>query len=274
MATDSESPQTPDERESVHRDLAGALEAGQFFLVYQPTIDLQTNGFAGVEALLRWRHPTRGVLAPDAFFAELEASDQIVDVGRWTLDSACRQGALWHAKGYRFSVSVNVARAQFERPGFVDDVVAALAQSRFNPALLVLELGQRAVLAPGADTPLRLAALANLGVRLSVDDFVLGSSSMDTLSGVPVDVVKIARASIKVVRSDKAAAKYLHELMTAARHRGVRVVAAGVEDAKQRKALRLESVDVGQGYLFSRPAEVPDVDRFLEDFALFSGDPL
>src|SRR5271167_4253303 len=122
MGTDS----TESSDDSVHRGLAGeladALARDQFFLVYQPAIDLQTNAFAGVEALIRWRHPKRGVLAPDAFIDELEADGQILPVGRWALQTACAQGAAWHDKGYRFAVSVNVSPRQLESETFRDDV--------------------------------------------------------------------------------------------------------------------------------------------------------
>jgi EAL domain-containing protein (putative c-di-GMP-specific phosphodiesterase class I) len=106
-------------------DLAAALETHQFFLVYQPTIDLETNAFAGVEALIRWRHPTRGVLSPEVFIEELEVSGEIVPVGKWALQTACAQGAGWHDKGYRFKVSVNVSPRQFSFAGFYEDVASA-----------------------------------------------------------------------------------------------------------------------------------------------------
>jgi EAL domain-containing protein (putative c-di-GMP-specific phosphodiesterase class I) len=255
-------------------ELAQALERHEFFLVYQPAIDLQTGAFAGVEALIRWRHPSRGVLGPDRFMHELAASDLVSEVGRWTLTTACRQGALWHRKGYRFTVSVNIAPRQFARRGFVDDVVGALTASRFNPALLVLEFAQRTLLKSDRDTAPRLKKLVNLGVRLSVDDFDLGHSSLDDLAAVPVSTVKLSRVSVSSVVESKKGAARVHELVALARSRGIQVVASGVEDAAQRELLASEQVDLGQGFLFSRPYEVAEIDRLLEDFALFSGKPL
>ncbi|MFI5036183.1 MAG: EAL domain-containing protein [Acidimicrobiales bacterium] len=254
--------------------LAHAVEHHEFFLVYQPAIDLQTGAFAGVEALLRWRHPVRGVLSPDDFLDQLAASDLVTAVGRWTLETACRQGALWHRKGYRFSVSVNVAPRQFARAGFVDDVVDALTTSRFNPALLVLEFAQRTLLKGDRGTGSRVAQLVNLGVRLSVDDFDLGRSSLEDLANRSVTTVKLSRASVAAVVDSKKGATQLHELVALARARGVPVIASGVEDAAQRELLTSERVDLGQGFLFSRPFEVVEIDQLLEDFALFSGKPL
>ncbi|HVB70190.1 MAG TPA: EAL domain-containing protein [Acidimicrobiales bacterium] len=253
---------------------ANALAGREFFLVYQPAIDLQTGAFAGVEALIRWRHPTRGVLSPEDFLDDLSASDQVGAVGRWTLEKACRQGALWHRKGYRFSVSVNVAPRQFADAGFVDDVVAALNASRFNPTLLVLEFAQRTLTSKDPDTAARLARLVGLGVRLAVDDFELGRSSLDDLADLFVTTVKVSRESVASVVGAAKGTANLHKLVALARARGVQVIASGVEDSAQRELLAAERVDQGQGYLFSRPYEVDEIDRSLEDFSLFSGKPL
>ncbi|MGH9021147.1 MAG: EAL domain-containing protein [Acidimicrobiales bacterium] len=255
-------------------ELAAALEGHQFFLVYQPAIDLQTGAFAGVEALIRWRHPTRGVLGPDDFLATLADSDLIAEVGRWVLTTACRQGALWHRKGYRFNVSVNVAARQFARPSFVDDVVGALTQSRFNPAMLTLELAEKSLVKGNRDVAPRLAKIANLGVRIAVDDFALGRSTLAELERFPVTSIKLSRASIASVVTTKRGAARLGELVAEATAQGVAVIASGVEDAEQRELLATERVAAGQGFLFSRPHEVAEIDRFLEDFALFSGKPL
>jgi EAL domain-containing protein (putative c-di-GMP-specific phosphodiesterase class I) len=254
--------------------LAQAAEGHEFFLVYQPAIDLQTGAFAEVEALLRWRHPTRGVLGPDRFMDELAASALMVSVGQWTLATACRQGALWHRKGYRFTVSVNIAPRPFARKAFVDDVVTALTASRFNPALLVLEFAQKTLLKGDRNVGPRLTKLVNLGVCLSVDDFDLGRSSLDDLAHVPVTIVKLSRESVSSVVASNEGASEVHELVALARSRGVQVIASGVEDAAQRELLASENVDLGQGFLFSRPFEVDEIDRILEDFALFSGKPL
>lgn len=274
MAKDAGPRDTGHRVSDLDTQLAAAVAANEFFLVYQPAIDLQTSAFAGVEALLRWRHPTRGVLTPEDFMEDLAASDLVATVGQWTLETACRQGALWHRKGYRFTVSVNIAPRQFARRAFVDDVVAALTTSRFNPALLVLEFSQRTLVKGDRDTAPRLASLVNLGVRLAVDDFNLGRSTLDELANLSVTTVKLSRRSIASVVGAAKGAAQLNELVAAARSRGVQVIASGVEDAAQREFLASEHVDQGQGFLFSRPYEVTEIDRFLEDFALFSGKPL
>lgn len=272
MVKDATPPDDAEPDADLLSELVEALERHEFFLVYQPAIDLQTGAFAGVEALLRWRHPVRGAIGPDRFMGALSGSDLVTDVGRWTLATACRQGALWHRKGYRFSVSVNVAPRQYASAAFGDDVADALAASRFNPELLVLEFHQGTLL--DGDGASSLAALTALGVRISVDDFDLADSALDDLAGVPVSTIKLSRASVSSVVDSKRGAARVHELVAQARARGVQVIASGVEDAAQRELLASERVDQGQGFLFSRPYEVAEIDRFLEDFALFSGKPL
>jgi EAL domain-containing protein (putative c-di-GMP-specific phosphodiesterase class I) len=274
MANDSE-PSTPGwNHEASAEELASAYENDEFFLVYQPTIDLQTSAFAGVEALIRWRHPVEGIVGPDRFIHALERSGMIVEVGRWTLETACRQGALWHSKGYRFTVSVNVARKQFERTEFLDDVTAALTSSRFDPSLLVLEFSQQTLFDGGSQARQLLSELAALGVHAAVDDFSLGHSTLSQLEQFPIDIVKLNRTSIEGIADSDEAAALVHALVELARSRNVQIIASGIEDAEQRRRLQVEQVSIGQGFLFSRPHEVVDIDRFLEDFALFSGRPL
>ena len=255
-------------------DLAGALDAGQFFLVYQPTIDLETNGFAGVEALLRWRHPTKGVLGPDSFIDELEETGGIVSVGRWALETAALDGASWHDKGYRFNVSVNISPRQFSHDGFFDDVAGALRDSRFDPSLFVLEFGLRALSDDPGASKQRLGALRELGVRIAVDDFEPGQSALDVIQEFGVDVVKLDRDFTASLATTSGDASLVHSLVQLSESRHIQVIAAGIEDSDQRETLQNERVQVGQGYLFSHPYEAAEIDTYLEDFSIFSGKPL
>jgi EAL domain-containing protein (putative c-di-GMP-specific phosphodiesterase class I) len=274
MAKDAADESENSTRRALASELAEALAQGQFFLVYQPTIDLQTNAFAGVEALIRWRHPERGVLTPDAFIDELEADDEILPVGRWALHTACAQGAAWHDRGYRFAVSVNVAKRQLESDGFRDDVADALSSSRFDPALLVLEFAQGTLLSDEEGSLFRVKQLKTLGVRLAVDDFEPGESALDELEKFDIDIVKLDREFISAISTSSAAAGLVHGLVKLSDTRHVQVIAAGIEDSDQRERLANEKVHVGQGFLFSQPHEADEIDRYLEDFAIFSGKPL
>ncbi len=274
MGTDSAGSSEDSASRGLAGELADALANDQFFLVYQPTIDLQTNAFAGVEALIRWRHPERGVLSPDAFIDELESDGQILPVGRWALHTACAQGAAWHDKGYRFAVSVNVSPRQLESKTFRDDVADALTSSRFDPALLVLEFAQGTLLNKQKTSSIRVKQLKSLGVRLAVDDFEPGESALDELEKFSVDIVKLDREFIAAISTSSAAASLVHGLVQLSDTRHVQVIAAGIEDSEQRERLANEKVHVGQGFLFSVPHEADEIDRYLEDFAIFSGKPL
>jgi diguanylate cyclase len=259
------------DRDDVISDLEEAVEKGQFFLVYQPEIDLHTNAFVGVEALLRWRHPEHGVVNPDSFLSTLESTGLIIPVGRWALTTACAQGAEWHDKGYRFSVSVNISVRQFESSQFVDDVDEVLKSSRFPRALLVLEFAQSMV-SNGSGVQLR--ALKELGVRLAVDDFAPGTSRLSDLEDSPIDIVKLERQFIASMSDSTTAVAQVHELVELSKKMNLQIVASGIEDAQQRERLQLEDVSVGQGFHFSRPHEAQEIDHYLEDFSIFSGKPL
>ncbi len=249
-----------------------ALEADQFFLVYQPEFDLRTNAFVGVEALIRWRHPERGELAPRDFLPALEADGGIVPVGRWTLLTACLQGSEWHDKGYRFSVSVNISIPQAARQEFFTEVEAALTTTRFPAALLVLEFSQ-AVLHAGAPFVKRLVELRVLGVRIAIDDFEPDHSSIIDLEGLPVDIVKLDRDFINDA-TRVPSAQLINAVVDQAKVQHIQVVAAGVEDADQSELLRIGNVGVGQGFHFSRPREAAEIDQMLLDFSIFSGKPI
>ena len=259
------------ERHDVNSDLDEAVTMGQFFLVYQPEIDLHTNAFVGVEALLRWRHPERGVVNPDSFVPALESTGLILPVGRWALSTACAQGAEWHDKGYRFAVSVNISALQFESSDFVDDVDEILMSSRFPRALLVLEFAQSIVSSDSGD---QLRALKDLGVRLAVDDFTPGKSELSALADTPIDIIKLERRFISSMSDSRTAVAQVHELVELSKKMNLQIVASGIEDAEQRQRLQLEDVAVGQGFHFSRPHEAQEIDHYLEDFSIFSGKPL
>ena len=252
-------------------ELAHALVTGQFFLVYQPMFDLNTSAFSGVEALIRWRHPERGVLGPAQFLDELESSGVIGAVGRWALATACHQGAEWHARGYRFSVSVNVSSLQLNSVDFVDDVAIAITASRFPPHALVLEIAGASL---SDSVTARLRSLHALGVRVAIDDFDPTIASIDDLASGPIDIVKLDRRVIARLSAQSSSSSGLHDLVTHAANLGISVIAAGVEDADQRRILQVEHVGAGQGFLFATPHEAHEIDDFLKGYSIFTGEPL
>jgi diguanylate cyclase (GGDEF)-like protein len=253
-----------DDHRHLEVDLQGALEAGQFFLVYQPTVDLSTGAFTGVEALLRWRRPERGVVQPNDFIPALEASGLIVPVGTWVLEDACRQGAKWHQQGYRFTVSVNISARQLERNQIVDEVRDALSASGFDPDMLILEFTETTLMHDVEPTVIRLEQLKALGVRIAIDDFGTGYSSLGYLRQFPIDVLKIDRSFVSGIADTTESAALIHTLVQLGKVLGLDTIAEGVETDDQRMRLKAEKVDIGQGFLFARPLEVEDVDRLLK----------
>lgn len=256
-----------EDHRSLAVDLGRALEADEFFLVYQPTIDLQSSALTGVEALLRWRHPRRGIVEPADFIPELETSGLIVPVGTWVLNTACRQGALWHDSGHRLDVSVNVSVLQLARPEFVREVQQALATSGFDASKLTLEFTESTLMRDGIDTVARLQALKSMGVRLAVDDFGTGYSSLAYLRQFPMDIVKIDRSFIAGLSTSSEASALVHALVQLGKALNLQTVAEGIEDDDQRLHLQVEDVDIGQGFLFSVPLEVKDADAFLARYS-------
>jgi len=263
----------PSMQESVdhHRklevDLQGALEASQYFLVYQPTVDLATGAFTGVEALLRWNHPERGVVQPDNFIPALESSGLIISVGSWVLHEACRQGAIWHKRGHTFTVSVNISAKQLERDQLVTDVQEALSMSGFDPHLLILELTETALMHDSGATLSRLMLLKALGVRIAIDDFGTGYSSLAYLRQFPIDILKIDRSFVSGIADSTESTALVHTLVQLGKVLGIETIAEGVETDDQRTRLETERVDTGQGFLFARPLTVKDLDRLLSDSA-------
>jgi diguanylate cyclase (GGDEF)-like protein len=252
-----------EERRRLERDLHTALHDDQFFLQYQPIVDLTSGAISGVEALLRWRHPDRGVVQPDAFIPVLEANGLIVPVGKWVLETACRQGARWLEQGHRIDLSVNLSGRQVEREQLVDDVRGALDASGLDPAVLVLELTETSLMHEVETIVARLDLLKALGLRVAIDDFGMGYSSISYLQQFPVDILKIDQSFVSRIAESPASAALVHTLVQLAKVLGLVTVAEGIETEEQLTSLRAEMVDYGQGYLMSRPVDVPAIDRLL-----------
>jgi EAL domain-containing protein (putative c-di-GMP-specific phosphodiesterase class I) len=236
-------------------DLRGALDAGQFRLVYQPIYNLDDLSLVGVEALIRWQHPTLGEVQPDEFIPLLEASGHIVDVGRWVLHEACRQMAIWHEGGDRLGISVNVSGRQLDRDVIIDDVRAALTASGLMPQDLTIEITETALMRNIDLTARRLRDLKTLGVQIAIDDFGTGYSSLAYLQRFPVDCLKIDRAFTDSITQSPESEALIHTLVQLGHDLGLKTLAEGVETAGQIDYLRGESVHEVQGFLLARPLD-------------------
>jgi diguanylate cyclase (GGDEF)-like protein len=256
-----------DDNRQIETDLNAALQDDQFFLLYQPTFDLSSGAFTGVEALLRWRHSTRGVILPDDFIPALEASGLIVAVGRWVLEEACDQGAAWQRQGHNVTVSINVSAKQLDRDQIITDVGNALTHSGFDPSLCVLELTETTLMHNLDDTVSRLSLLKALGVRIAIDDFGTGYSSLAYLRQFPIDVLKIDQSFVAGITDTSEAVAIVRAMVQLGRALGLETVAEGVENDGQRVQLAAENVDAAQGFLFARPLDVEAVSRLLDDSA-------
>ncbi len=251
------------DRLELKSDLDSALANDQFFLLYQPIFDLDSKHIRGVEALIRWQHPTRGVISPDDFIPVLEDSGMIIEVGRWVLNQACAQAASWQLQGYRTTMSVNVSMRQLETDGLVKDIEEALAASNFEPGSLVIEVTESTLMRDANATVSRLRKLKELGVMIAIDDFGTGYSSLAYLRQFPVDVLKIDRTFVAEMDGTPNSAALIHTLVELSRTLGLTTVAEGIEDDSQLEGLRNEQCDSGQGFIFSRPVEPAAIEAFL-----------
>jgi diguanylate cyclase (GGDEF)-like protein/PAS domain S-box-containing protein len=263
-------------RLQIESDLHQALAAGQLRVEYQPVIDLTTRAVAGFEALLRWRHPTLGEITPDVFIPIAEEAGLIVDIGRWVLDTACRQAATWHRRfGTRRSMAVNVSGRQLGAPELYDHVRDALATSGLDPTSLVLEITETALIDDAPTAVAVLERLRLLGIRLAVDDFGTGYSSLSHLRQFPIDIIKIDQSFVGIIGSDGEIPDIVRGLLELARTLHLETVAEGIESDDQLQQLRQLHCDQGQGFLFAKSLPSTVAEQLLEEQARRdSNDPL
>jgi diguanylate cyclase (GGDEF)-like protein len=250
------------DRLELESDLRGAVARGELFLVYQPILDLETSSIAAAEALLRWQHPTRGLIPPDDFIALAEESGVIVDIGAWVLETACEQAAHWSADGHAIRISVNVSARQLDDPSLLTDVRHALHRSGLDPDQLILEITETALMRDAEAAAEILSELKASGVHVAIDDFGTGYSSLAYLQQLPVDALKIDRTFITACEEND---PLISTLVQLGRSLGLRTIAEGIEDEAQHLRLQALGCDHGQGYLFAPPLEVAALERFLRD---------
>ena len=260
----SMSEQTMD-RIDMENDLRRAIERGELRLHYQPLVDLTTDRIVGFEALVRWQHPVRGLVPPLSFIPLAEETGLIVPLGRWVLETACRQAREWRDArpgAPQLMMSVNLSARQFGQPDLVDQVVAILAETGLDPTTLELEITESVVMDQSEVGIRTLHRLRDMGVRLVLDDFGTGYSSLAYLKHLPLDTIKIDRTFVAGL--DGEADRSIVEAVIALAH-GLRisVVAEGIETEAQFEILRAMGCDTGQGYLFARPLPEPDAARLL-----------
>jgi diguanylate cyclase (GGDEF)-like protein len=253
-----------EDRRQLNVDLQRALATGEFFLVYQPAIDLGTGMVSGVEALLRWRHPERGVVQPNDFIPALEASGLILPVGAWVLEQACAQGAIWQGQGHRLNVAVNISGRQLAADRIVDDVARALAESGLDPTRLTLEMTETSLMFELEEALPQLSMLKAVGVKMAIDNFGTGYSSLAYLRQFPIDILKIDRSFVADMANSAEAAALVHTLVRLGKVLDLETVAEGIETVAHLSQSRAEEIDTGQGFLVSRPIDASAVTRLVD----------
>ena len=247
-------------RKLLEADLRDAIDSDQLQLLYQPVVNKSGDTVVGVEALCRWKHPTRGEISPTEFIAIAEHSGLIIDLGNWVLRRACIDGRAWPG----LTIAVNVSSLQFRRMDFVDVVERILKDTNFDPARLELELTESVLLGNVDTAETAMVRLKALGVRLALDDFGTGYSSLLYLRRFPFDKLKIDRSFVRSIEKAADAAAIVHAIVSLGRGLGMKVTAEGVETADQQLFLRAAGVHSMQGYRFGRPVSIAEISARLQ----------
>jgi len=238
----------------LERDLREALQQEQWTLHYQPQVDMNSGRVVGVEVLLRWQHPDKGLIPPAGFIPLLEETRMILDVGRWVLQKACRQFQEWQQQGINLPcISVNISAWQFRDPHLLDDISDILAGCDLQANQLELEITESALMVDGYNPVATLEALKQMGLRIAIDDFGTGYSSLGYLKQFPLDALKVDRSFVKDLPNDSDDCAITQAIIGLASTLGLEVIAEGVETEAQREFLRSLGCRIYQGYLFSKP---------------------
>ena len=253
------------ERQSIEASLHRALERNEFLLHYQPKVDLKTEEITGVEALLRWPHPERGLLCPRQFISVAEDCGLMLPIGRWVLREACRQAKAWQKAGLRpINMAVNVSSIEFRNDDFLEGVTTILADTGLQPRYLEFELTESVLMRYADFTVQALQKLKAMGVRLAIDDFGTGYSSLSYLRQFPIDTLKVDQSFTQEIAANTGDATIITAVINMSRGLKHRVIAEGVETFSQLEFLQAHGCDEGQGFYFSRPVPAPQFAKLLE----------
>jgi EAL domain-containing protein (putative c-di-GMP-specific phosphodiesterase class I) len=253
------------ERQSLEGSLRRALERKEFLLHYQPKVNLETGEITGVEALIRWRQPDRGLVPPSQFVPIAEDCGLMIQIGRWVLREACRQARAWQRAGLPpVPITVNVSAVEFRDKGFVESVRTTLSETGLEAQYLGLELTEGVLMEDAESTATVLQELKLMGVHLAVDDFGTGYSSLSYLRQFPIDVLKIDQSFVNQITADPEDSSIVSAIISMGKSLKHLVVAEGIETQEQRAYLQAHRCAEGQGYLFSRPLAAAQFAQLLQ----------
>jgi EAL domain-containing protein (putative c-di-GMP-specific phosphodiesterase class I) len=253
-------------RHELSSELARSIARAELAVHYQPIVDLASLRLVGVEALVRWNHPTQGLVPPEEFVRLAEENGTILELGRWVIVEACDQLMHWkHAGILRepISLALNLSPIQLQQPGFVEDMEAILLRTGFEPGELIVEMTETAMFRDSQATIAKLESLRARGVRIAVDDFGTGYSSLGYLRRFPVDILKIARDFVVPASSEPQEWAFAHAIVALGRTLGLTIVAEGIEERGQLDRLRELGCQLGQGFLLGRPVPPADLEELL-----------
>ena len=251
------------ERRLLESAMRNAIKENQFYLEYQPKVNLQTNQIIGMEALVRWHHPDLGTISPGKFIPLAEQTGLIVPLGEWILKESCRQTKKWHDMGYKnITVSVNVSVRQLEDPLFIDKVKSILMETKLNPEWLEVEVTE-SILADVENVVKILHEIRQLGIQISLDDFGTGYSSLSYIKNLPIDILKIDQSFVKDIHQNEESSAIVQAILKIADSIGIQVIAEGIELQEHVLKLVENGCRIGQGYFFSRPLKVDAFEQFM-----------
>jgi EAL domain-containing protein (putative c-di-GMP-specific phosphodiesterase class I) len=255
------------ERLELKADLVSAIDDNQLRCYYQPIVSLQTGRITGVEALVRWQHPTRGFLSPDAFIPLAEDTGLVIPLGKWVLREACQQLRSWQLKlpvTASLTMSVNVSVRQLAHETIVRDVRDAIEDAALDPSTVTLEITETSLMHDTEVARQRLEELSRIGVSLAVDDFGTGYSSLQYVQRFPIDIIKIDRSFVVGLGTNPGDGAVVQSMIELSQRLGVHTVAEGIDRPEQVTLLQSLGADLGQGYLFSQPLPADKIDALID----------
>lgn len=255
--------QQAEQRLSMENNLRSAIAHNEFFLVYQPQVDLATGKILSVEALIRWRHPDQGIIPPMDFIPLAEENGLIIPIGEWALQQACRDAVAWQQAGYPIDLSVNLSAKQFKDPNLIQTVINTLSSTGLAPKSLVLEITENALMEDNESTLNTLKYLQDHHIQIALDDFGTGYSSMSYLKNFPLNILKIDQSFVKGLPDDKDSLAIIPAIISIAKSLGYSVTAEGIETLDQAQILKQLNCDTLQGYYFSKPVIADELMKIL-----------